>query len=75
MPVRRSPGDPVIGATLNQQGLLSVRATKVGKDTFLAQVIKLVEESQGTKIPIQAFADQVTARFVPVVIAAPASYA
>ncbi len=68
MPVKRSVGDPVIGATLNQQGLLIIKATKVGKDTFLAQVIKLVEECQGTKIPIQAFADQVTARFVPVII-------
>jgi Cu+-exporting ATPase len=69
MPVKKSAGDPVIGATLNQQGLLSIRATKVGKDTFLAQVIKLVEECQGTKIPIQAFADLVTARFVPVILA------
>ncbi|HEX7320905.1 MAG TPA: heavy metal translocating P-type ATPase [bacterium] len=69
MPVKKGVGDQVIGATLNQQGLLSIKATKVGKDTFLAQVIKLVEECQGTKIPIQAFADQVTARFVPVILA------
>lgn len=68
LPVKKKMGDPVIGATINQQGLLRVRTTKVGKDTFLAQVIKLVEECQGSKIPIQKFADQITARFVPVVI-------
>jgi Cu+-exporting ATPase len=69
LPVKKRMGDSVIGATLNQQGLLRVRATKVGKDTFLAQVIKLVEECQGSKIPIQEFADRVTARFVPLVLA------
>ena len=68
MPVNKRPGDEVIGATINQDGLLKVRATKVGKDTFLAQVIKLVEEAQGTKVPIQEFADRVTAVFVPVII-------
>jgi Cu+-exporting ATPase len=68
MPVTRRPGDAVIGATLNQDGLLKVQATRVGKDTFLAQVVRLVEQAQGTKVPIQAFADQVTAVFVPVVI-------
>ncbi|MGC8872844.1 MAG: heavy metal translocating P-type ATPase [Chloroflexia bacterium] len=68
MPVNRGPGDEVIGATVNQDGLLKVRATRVGRDTFLAQVIRLVEEAQGTKVPIQAFADRVTARFVPVVL-------
>jgi Cu+-exporting ATPase len=68
MPVNRGPGDEVIGATVNQDGLLKVRATRVGRDTFLAQVIRLVEQAQGTKVPIQAFADRVTARFVPVVI-------
>ena len=68
MPVNKAPGDEVIGATVNQEGLLKVRATRVGKDTFLAQVIKLVEEAQGSKVPIQAFADQVTAVFVPIVI-------
>ena len=69
MPVTRRPGDEVIGATVNQQGLLKVKATRVGKDTFLAQVIKMVDECQGTKVPIQAFADKVTAIFVPIVIA------
>jgi Cu+-exporting ATPase len=68
MPVNRRPGDEVIGATINQDGLLHVRASRVGKDTFLAQVVRLVEQAQGTKVPIQAFADRVTAVFVPIVI-------
>jgi len=68
MPVDKHPGDEVIGATVNQEGLLKARATRVGKDTFLAQVIKLVEEAQGSKVPIQAFADRVTGVFVPVII-------
>jgi Cu+-exporting ATPase len=68
MPVNRGPGDEVIGATINQDGLLRVRASRVGKDTFLAQVVRLVEQAQGTQVPIQAFADRVTAVFVPVVI-------
>ncbi len=68
MPVNKHPGDEVIGATVNQQGLLKVKATRVGKDTFLAQVVKLVEECQGSKVPIQEFADRVTAVFVPVII-------
>jgi len=68
MPVEKRPGDEVIGATVNQEGLLKVRATRVGRDTFLAQVIRLVEEAQGSKVPIQAFADRVTAVFVPVVL-------
>ncbi len=69
MPVKKKAGAEVIGATINQQGLLKVRATKVGKDTFLSQVIKLVEECQGTKVPIQEFADKVTSYFVPAVLA------
>ncbi len=68
MPVNKRPGDEVIGATVNQEGLLKVEATRVGKDTFLSQVIKLVEECQGSKVPIQEFADRVTGVFVPVVI-------
>jgi len=68
MPVNKRPDDEVIGATVNQEGLLKVRATRVGKDTFLAQVIKLVEEAQGSKVPIQEFADRVTGVFVPVII-------
>ena len=69
IPVNKKVGNDVIGATINQQGLLHVKATKIGKETFLSQIIKLVEECQGSKIPIQEFADKITARFVPVVIA------
>ncbi|HUW08380.1 MAG TPA: heavy metal translocating P-type ATPase, partial [Anaerolineae bacterium] len=68
MPVHKSTGDEVIGATVNQDGLLQVRATRIGKDTFLAQVVRMVEQAQGTKVPIQAFADRITAVFVPVVL-------
>lgn len=68
MPVNKRPGDEVIGATVNQDGFLKIRATRVGKDSFLAQVIKLVEEAQSSKVPIQEFADKVTAVFVPVVL-------
>ena len=68
MPVQKSEGDEVIGATLNKNGMLKVKATKVGKDTFLNQVIKMVEEAQGSKVPIQEFADRITAIFVPVVL-------
>jgi Cu+-exporting ATPase len=68
MPVNKKVGDEVIGATINQQGLLQVKAIKIGKDTFLSQVIRMVEECQGTKIPIQEFADKVTSYFVPAVL-------
>jgi len=68
MPVEKRGGNEVIGATINQQGLLKVKATKIGKDTFLAQVIKMVEECQGSKVPIQEFADKVTGYLVPTVI-------
>src|SRR6056297_444154 len=68
MPVERSIGDEVIGATVNQNGLIKVKALKVGKDTFLSQVIKMVEEAQGTKVPIQEFADRITSIFVPTVL-------
>ena len=68
LPVEKKPGDPVIGATLNKLGLLKFEATKVGRETALAQIIRLVEEAQGSKAPIQKLADQVSAVFVPVVI-------
>ena len=68
VPVEKGPGNSVIGATINKEGLLKVRATKIGADTFLSQVIKLVEQAQGSKVPIQEFADRVTATFVPAVI-------
>jgi P-type Cu+ transporter len=68
IPVEKGPGDPVIGATMNKEGMLKVRATRVGADTFLSQVIRLVEEAQGSKVPIQEFADRITGYFVPAVI-------
>jgi Cu+-exporting ATPase len=68
MPVGKSPGDEVIGATINQEGLLKVEATRIGKDTFLSQVVRMVEEAQGTKVPIQEFADRIISYFVPAVI-------
>ncbi len=68
MPVTKKAGDEVIGATINQQSLLKIKATKIGKDTFLSQVIKIVEECQGSKVPIQEFADKVTGYFVPTVL-------
>ena len=68
VPVEKGPGDKVIGATINKEGMLRVRATRVGADTFLSQVIRLVEQAQGSKVPIQEFADRVTAKFVPGVI-------
>ena len=68
VPVEKGPGDGVIGATINKEGMLQVRATRVGADTFLSQVVGLVEQAQGSKVPIQEFADKLTAKFVPGVI-------
>ncbi|HIE24851.1 MAG TPA: copper-translocating P-type ATPase [Anaerolineales bacterium] len=68
LPVEKKVGEPVIGATLNKMGLLKVEATKVGKESALAQIIKLVEDAQGSKAPIQQLADQVSAKFVPFVL-------
>jgi len=69
IPVQKGIGDEVIGATLNQRGMLKVKATRIGQDTFLSQVIKMVEEAQGSKVPIQEFADKVISYFVPAVLA------
>lgn len=69
MPVKKAEGDAVIGATINKNGLLKVKATNVGEETFLNQIIRMVEEAQNTKVPVQKFADQITAVFVPVVLA------
>jgi len=68
LPVDKLKGSSVIGATINQDGILYVRATKVGSDTFLAHIIDLVEEAQGSKIPIQKLADKITSIFVPAVL-------
>jgi P-type Cu+ transporter len=68
MPVGKAPGAKVIGGTLNRSGLLTFRATRVGKDTALSQIIKLVEEAQSSTAQVQRIADQVTAYFVPAVV-------
>jgi Cu+-exporting ATPase len=69
LPIDKIKGSSVIGSTINQDGILYVKATKIGKDTFLAHIIELVEEAQGTKIPIQKLADKITSVFVPVILA------
>jgi len=69
LPVKKQSGDEVIGATINKTGSFKFKATRVGKDTFLAQIVKLVQQAQGSKAPIQRLADRVTGWFVPAVIA------
>ncbi len=68
LPVDKGPGEAVIGATINKLGSFTFRAAKVGKDTALAQIIRLVEDAQGTKAPIQRLADRIAGYFVPAVI-------
>ncbi len=68
MPVDKQPGDMVAGATLNKFGLIKVRVNRIGKDTMLSQIIRMVEKAQETRAPIQKLADQVSAVFVPIVI-------
>ncbi|MGB3977585.1 MAG: heavy metal translocating P-type ATPase, partial [Tepidanaerobacteraceae bacterium] len=68
IPVEKHVGDEVVGATINKTGTFKFKATKVGKDTVLSQIIKLVEEAQGSKAPIQKLADQISGVFVPVVV-------
>jgi len=67
IPVEKNAGSQVIGATINKTGLLKLRATKVGEDTALAQIVHLVEEAQAASAPVQKFADRVVAKFVPIV--------
>jgi cation-transporting ATPase V/Cu+-exporting ATPase len=68
VPVDKGPGDTVAGATINANGVLTLRATAVGGDTALAQIVRLVEEAQGTQAPVQRLADRVAAVFVPVIL-------
>lgn len=68
MPVKKRKGDEVIGATINISGILKIEAVKTGEDTFLSRVIRMVEEAQSSKVPIQEFADRVTAVFVPSIL-------
>src|SRR5690606_32420679 len=70
VPVEKSPGSQAVGGTVNQQGALVLRATAVGGATVLAQIIRMVEQAQGAKLPIQAAVDRVTLWFVPAVMAA-----
>jgi len=68
LPVDKGPGDDVIGATVNTTGVLRVRAARVGRDTFLAGVVRIVQEAQTAKVPVQEFADRATGVFVPIVL-------
>ncbi|MCM3024786.1 heavy metal translocating P-type ATPase [Weizmannia ginsengihumi] len=69
VPVDKTVGDSIIGATINKNGFLKIKALKVGKDTALAQIIKIVEDAQGSKAPIQRLADKISGIFVPIVVA------
>lgn len=68
LPVLKEEGDVVIGATINTDGLLEIRATKVGKDTVLSNIIKLVEDAKNSKVPLQRIVDKVSSYFVPVIV-------
>ncbi|MGH7570802.1 MAG: heavy metal translocating P-type ATPase [Gemmatimonadota bacterium] len=69
MPVEKAPGDAVVGGTMNRTGVIAFRATRVGSETALAQIVRLVREAQASKAPVQRLADTVAAYFVPIVIA------
>ena len=73
LPVTKTAGDTVIGATLNRTGSIVLRATAVGRDTTLAQIVRLVEDAQGSKVPLQRLADRVSSIFVPAVLVAAAA--
>lgn len=68
MPIDKTVDNEVIGATLNKNGVITVQATKVGQDTALSNIIKVVEEAQSSKAPIQRLADMISGYFVPIVI-------
>lgn len=68
LPVDKNPGDSVTGSTVNANGFLKIKAVNVGKDTVLSHIIKIVEEAQGSKAPIQRLADQISGIFVPIVL-------
>ncbi len=68
LPVDKGPGEQVIGATLNKSGSLVFKATKVGRDSTLAQIVRLVEEAQGSKAPMQRLADRISEAFVPAIL-------
>jgi Cu+-exporting ATPase len=68
LPVEKQPGDQVIGATLNTTGSFQMRATRIGKETMLAQIVKLVQQAQGSRAPVQRLVDQISAVFVPVIL-------
>jgi P-type Cu+ transporter len=70
LPVTKSTNDPVIGATINGAGAITIQVTKIGADTVLSQIISMVEQAQGAKLPIQSVVDKITARFVPFVLVA-----
>ena len=72
VPVQKMEGAEVVGGTINKTGSFTFRATRIGADTVLAQIVRMVEQAQGSKLPIQALVDRVTAWFVPAVIAAAA---